>query len=341
MEPTPLSSAHLFHGRLETHVIESECLRGNPLGDDPRRDLLVYRPPRSLAGERLPVVLVLHGFTGRPHGWLESHPWKPRPLVALDRAMASGELPSVVLAMPDAFTRLGGSQYVNSSAVGRYADYVAGEVVAWLDRELPTLPGRRAVTGKSSGGFGALHLAMHYPGTFVALGAIAPDCNFEYGYGGELLAAARGLDAWGRDPRAFLAAFAERPSLAGDAHAILDLLAMSACYSPHPGSELGFDLPIDLETGERIPAVWERWRAFDPVVACERHASALRALELVYLEAGRRDEFHAQLSLRILVRRLRALGIACEHVEFDGGHFGIDERWEVVLARVARGLVGG
>ena len=76
--------------------------------------------------------------------------------------------------------------------------------------------------------------------------------------------------------------------------------------------------------------------------AIVRLPGALRSLELLYLEAGTRDEFHLQFSLRILVRRLNELGVPCEHVEFDGGHFGLDARYPVVLARLiaALGLPG-
>ena len=61
---------------------------------------------------------------------------------------------------------------MNSAAVGRYEDYVAGELVELVDRRYAPRPGRRAVVGKSSGGFGALHLAMHRPGTFGAVGSV-------------------------------------------------------------------------------------------------------------------------------------------------------------------------
>ena len=329
---------HSFRGHLETRPFASEALRANPLGDPAEREVPVYVPPAGIAGERLPVVFLLAGFTGRPQSLLETHPWRSSPVLDLDRAMAAGEVPSAVLVMPDAFTRLGGSQYVNSSAVGRYEDYVAGELVEWVDATYPTLAGRRAVVGKSSGGFGALHFAMHRPGVFGAVGAIAPDCLFEHTYGAELLAAVRGLSKWDGDPGAFLEAFAESPDLSGDGHAMVNATAMAACYSPNPESPLGFDLPMDLETGERLPAVWERWKAFDPLVACESHAEELRSLSLLYLEAGTRDEFHAQLGLRALARRLRALAVPCEHVEFEGGHFGLNDRLVLAVPKLVAAL---
>lgn len=325
-----------FRGRVEMHRVESEVLRGNPLGDPHVRELPVYVPPDATGP--LPVVLLLAGFTGRGQNMLETHPWKGGVVRRVDALMAAGELPPALLVLPDCFTRLGGSQYVNSSAVGRYEDHVVHELLELVERRHATRPGARAVMGKSSGGFGALHLAMRHPGLFQAVASISGDCHFEYGYAQDFLNGVRGLEAHGRDPRRFLEAFEESHDLSGDGHAALNLLAMSACYSPDPDAPLGFALPVDLETGERIEAVWRRWLAFDPVVACEGHADALRSLRLLHLEAGRRDEFHLQFSLRILARRLSDLDIPHEHVEHEGGHFGLDARVPGVLGRVLAAL---
>lgn len=326
-----------FAGRVEARRFESAALRGNPLGDSAEREVPVYLPPA--ADGPLPVVFLLAGFTGRGHSMLETHPWKGGVARSFDRLVTSGQAEPAILVMPDAFTRLGGSQYVNSSAVGRYEDYLL-ELVEWVDSSYPTLAGRRGVCGKSSGGFGALHLAMRHPGTFACAASLSGDCHFEFGYASDFLNGVRGLERYQRDPARFLASFAEEPDLGGDGHAILNLLAMSACYSPNPESELGFDLPVDLETGERRPEVWERWLAFDPVVACERHADSLRRLELLYIEAGRSDEFHLQFSARVLVRRLGELEIAHEYEEFEGGHFG-PSRIPLVLPRMVERLARG
>ena len=119
---------------------------------------------------------------------------------------------------------------------------------------------------------------------------------------------------------------------------MLNLLAMSACYSPAPGAPLGFELPVDLETGERRPEVWSRWLAFDPVVAAESHAEALRSLELLYLEAGTRDEFHLQFGARQVVDALRGHGVEVEHQEFDGGHMGVSYRYDSSLPLITAAL---
>ena len=141
----------------------------------------------------------------------------------------------------------------------------------------------------------------------------------------------RGLEQYGGDVARFLEAFEDGHDLSGDAHAVLNTVAMATCYS-------GGELPFEPETGARRDDVWARWLEFDPVVVCERYAEALRGLELLYLEAGKSDEFHLQFGLRVLVRRLESLGIPHEHVEFEGGHFGLNGRYPEVLRRLVEAL---
>jgi len=338
MTDVPLHSPASFQGRVETAAITSRVLADNPLGDPATREVPVWLPANLGPEERLPVCFVLAGFTGRGQSYLETHPWKRSVASLYDEGCAEGELPRAVLVFPDCFTAYGGSQYVNSSATGRYEDHIVQELVPWIDERYPTLPGRRAVCGKSSGGFGAMHLSMHHPEVFPAVGSISGDCGFDYVFGPELLAAARGLLARGQSPAEFLAAFRADPDLSGDAHAVLNSLAMSACYSPAPETELGFDLPVDLSTGERIDEVWERWLQFDPLHAVEDHVDSWRALEHLHLECGTSDEFHLQFGLRRLVRRLDELEIQYHHEEFEGGHFKNNGRYLVVIKRLVEAL---
>ncbi len=335
-EPARLHDPLAFRGRVEMPVVTSAALRDNPLGDPHVRELPVYVPPGARG--RLPLVVCLAGFTGRPQASLDTHPWHPGFVQRFDRAVAAGETPPAVLALPDCFTRLGGSQYVNSSAVGRYEDHVADELVPLLLERYPVDPARCAVLGKSSGGFGALRLAMRRPGLFAACASLSGDCGFDFLFPPEFLACLRGLVPHGGDPARFLADFRERPSLDGDGHAAVNVLAMAACYSPSPASPLGFDLPFDLATGELVPEVWERWLAFDPLRAAAAHADALRGLRLLHLECGLADEFHLQWGLRRLVRELARLGVPCAHEEHPGGHRGLEARYPAVIDRLTRAL---
>ena len=337
-EPRFLRDASAFHGALEARPFESEVLRDNALGDPHVREVPVYLPPAALAGERLPVIFCLAGFTGRGQSMLETHPWRRGVVHEYDRALQASGDRGAILVMPDAFTRLGGSQYVNSSATGRYADYVAEELVDFVDANYPALPDARAVCGKSSGGFGALHLAMTRPGVFRAVASISGDCAFDVSLAHEMVGAARAFIPHGGDPRPWLEKFEDGHDLDGDGHAAINVIAMSACYAPNPESAMGFDLPFDPLTCERRHDVWRRFLSFDPVVAARAHAISLKGLDLLYLEAGQKDEFGLQFGLRRLVRELEALAVPFEHVEHERGHFGLDDRYAIVLPRLVAAL---
>ncbi len=327
-----------FVGRAEFGRIESDVLVGNPLGDPAEREVPLYLPPgapESAEGD-LPLVVMLAGFTGRGHKYLDPHPWFRSVVQDYDRAVAAGTSPPAALLMPDCFTALGGSQYLDSSATGAYETHLMDELLPLALEQLPVDPARVSICGKSSGGFGALHLAMHHPGRFRSAASISGDCAFELSAGTEILACLRGLVAYDMDPARFLAEFRERPNLSGDGHAVINILAMSACYSPNPDSPLGLDLPMELMRGEILDEVWQRWIAFDPLRAAEHHVEALRGLELLHLECGLMDEFHLQWGLRRLVKRLTELDVPHRHLEHPGSHRGIDGRFADVLPALIR-----
>src|SRR5205814_2876975 len=117
---------------------------GNPLGDPATRDLPVLLPPgygddKTIA-RRYPALYGLAGFTGRGVQMLNIDPWQPNMVQRLEQLYAAG-MPHAIVVLPDCFTSLGGSQYVNSDAVGRYEDYVVEEIVSLVDRQFRTVPG--------------------------------------------------------------------------------------------------------------------------------------------------------------------------------------------------------
>jgi S-formylglutathione hydrolase FrmB len=323
-----------FRGRVELSTVESALLKGNRAGDPHVRELPVYVPPGADSGARHPVVFLLIGFTGNGREFLETHRWRPGVVAQFDRALARGEVPPAILVMPDCFTRYGGSQYVNSSFNGPYEDHLVQELAPWVDSHYPTLAGRRGVVGKSSGGIGALHLGMRHPEVFRAVGSISGDCGFEACHAPGFWECLRALVPFDHEPARYLEQFLEKPELSGDAHGAINTFAMAACYSPNPSSPLGFDLPFDPRTGERIESVWRRWLEFDPLVACERYVENLKRLEILHIECGLKDEFNIQWGTRRLAQRLREIGVAHTHEEHAGGHRGLQERYLPVLGKV-------
>jgi len=134
---------------VEILEIESRVLRGNPLGDPHLRRTPVYLPPSYPKG-RYPVFFMLTGFTGFGELMIKRQAWSEALPERLDRLIRTKKMGEAIVVMPDCFTRLGGSQYLNSTATGRYEDHVVRELVPAIDARYRTNR-RRAVLGKSSG----------------------------------------------------------------------------------------------------------------------------------------------------------------------------------------------
>src|SRR5262249_35344353 len=150
-----------------------------------------------------------------------------------------------------------GSQYLNSSAIGRYEDYVVEEIVRWVDARYRTIaaPEGRGIFGKSSGGFGALTLRMRHPPGFRAGARPGGDMAFEHCCAGDFPACCNGINRAG-GVAAWWEQFAAQVKKRGSDFDVLNTLAMAACYSPEPSAPLGIALPMDLYTCQRVPEVW-------------------------------------------------------------------------------------
>lgn len=270
---------------------------------------------------------------------LNDNLWNP-PLDARMDALVAKGCGEMILVMPDCATRYGGSQYLDSSATGRYETHLVAELVPFVDRTFRTLAAseHRGVLGKSSGGYGALVQGMRHPEVFGAVACHSGDMCFEYCYRGDVpkfcarIQNAGGLAKW----------FAEFEAAHQKKHedlVALNILGMAAAYSPNPATmPFGIDLPCDLESGVFREDVWQRWLAHDPLQLLDRHAEALRTMRLLFLDCGIRDEWHLHLGARLFAGRLAGLGIRHEIEEFDDGHMNVQYRYDVSLPRLARAL---
>ncbi|MBD5635661.1 MAG: esterase [Candidatus Eremiobacteraeota bacterium] len=274
---------------------------------------------------------------------LSSRPWETNVVQWAVRLMRSGAMPPVLVALVDGNNRLGGSQYVDSVGSGAYATHVVRDTVGFVDRTYPTIAneGGRAVVGKSSGGFGAMHLTLTHPGTFCAFASHSGDANFRGAYVGEFAATQRVLERHDRDPRAFVEAFEAKSKRSTDEmHAIM-LLGQAAAYSPRSSTAFDFDLPFELDTGAPRDDVFARWLAFDPAEACVRKRAELARLRLRYLDCGRRDEYSLDVGARMFAMRVREMGLEVRHEEFDDDHRNVGYRYAVSFPALARVLEAG
>jgi len=323
-----------MEGQLLDLDLDSPALRGNPLGDPSLRRLSVYVPPGGAAGR--PAVYFLHGFTGSGRGWLSGAPFGPSVPERLDALVAAGAVPPLVGVFPDGQTALGGTQWIDAPAVGRYQSYLAEDVVGTVEARLGTLARReaRAVAGKSSGGYGALCMARDRAGTFGHVACHSGDAFFEYTYLQDFPRAAGALLAAGGDLPGWLAGMKQRAreaKLRPEDIPVVNLLAMAANYADEPGAPLGLALPFEPETGRPREEVWARWLPHDPVRFVPLALDAFRSLLTVFVDCGTRDEFNLRWGARMVVEALRAGNVQVVFQEFEDGHMGIDYRYEASL----------
>jgi S-formylglutathione hydrolase FrmB len=355
-------------GRLVVLGHTSSVLKGNPLGDPHARNVGVWLPPQYDEGEkrRFPVLYDLVGFTGSGPSHTNWKPFGDNVPERAARLIREGKMGPVIIVFPDCFTALGGNQYVNSSAIGNYADYLTREIIPFVDRQFRTLASRehRGCFGKSSGGYGAIIHGMKYSRYWGAIADHSGDGYFDFAYWtdwphtlNELAkhraskrkpgnydarreARRKGL-ADGRDDgriKRFLEHVWKKEKLStAEGHCIMNL-CMAATYDPDPRAPLGFRVPVNLETGEAIWERWKKWRAHDPIHLVAKYRTGLKSLRGIYIDCGWRDQYHLHFGARILSQRLAEAGIRHTYQEFDDNHSDIDYRMDVSLPFLYRAL---
>jgi len=291
-------------GTLEKIRVESRALTGNLQGNDAVRDVHVYLPPGyATSNKRYPVVYFLHGYAVTADIYVNEVLRIPG---STDEAMAAGTR-EVIIVMPDAFTRFGGSFYSNSPTIGDWEGFIAKDLVAAIDSRYRTLPKResRGLSGHSMGGYGTLRIGMKHPEVFGALYAMssaadtraAPDAaasktQYERMAGAEIRSEPRKMD---NGP-----------------------LAQASAWSPNPQKPPYFlDLPFDAN-GEPVPLVAERFVANSPVVMADQYVPALKSYRGIKLDVGDQDGLQAGNARFSDI--LKRLGVPHEYEVYEGTH---------------------
>jgi len=357
-------------GRLVRLDHVSRVLADNPLDDPHERGLEVWLPPgydqargRGL-GRRYPVLFSLAAYTNSGPGQTSWRAFGENLPARLERLIGQGAMAPCIVVFPDCFTSFGGNQYVNSSAIGRYADYLTRELIPFVDAELRTRSARehRGCFGKSSGGYGALVHAMKYSRFWGAVASHSGDCGFDLLYRPDWPGALDTLARYRRGRRSegpldvtafarhaadgfddgrirrFLGALAGKDRPTGTEVLCLMMLGMSATYDPDPDAPNGFRVPVNLDTGELILARWRRWLRHDPIRLAKRHANALQSMKKIFIDCGWRDQYRMHYGNRQLSARLRQCRVSHVYEEFDGTHSGIDHRLDVSLPILSKAL---
>jgi pimeloyl-ACP methyl ester carboxylesterase len=310
------ASAELLAARLEVIGIDSVKLRGNPLGDPTKRRVAVFLPDATPDDAPLPLVIYLPGWGGSSEDAIAqgSGGWIGR---VVDR-LASAAL-AVRIAVVDGRSRYGGSQFLNSGATGEYADYVADEVTPAVEARYAVLKDAafpRIIAGHSSGGYGALMLAMSRQRQFAGVVALSPDSDFEVTHkpiveqpSVRAVTPAELESAMAPDGKA-------RQAGDGLARMVMGLCANYAPVAEKPGR---FEWLYDDRGGWRASA-WQRWLDLDPLHVVRRRADAFAPTQRIYLDGAEHDEFGANIGARKIHEVLRGRKSPVTFYESSGHH---------------------
>jgi len=302
--PAPVpGAAPVVTQRIKVH---GASLEGNLEGDSPDRDVIVYLPPSYAKSprRRYPVVYALHGYSISNEKWTtEIH--TPQ---TVEGAFATGT-PEMIVVLANAQTLHNGSMYSNSPTTGNWEDFMAHDLVAYIDSHYRTIADRRSrgIAGHSMGGYGTSRIAMRHPDVYSAFYAMSPCCM-----------SARGA------PPAAMAAKIEAVVTAGDTSTLRTLdfgtratLASAAAWSPNPKAP-PFYIDLPTKNGEPQPKVLARWAANAPLAMVDQYVANLRRYTAIALDVG--DQDGLRRDTEELHRILDSYGVANTFEVYAGDH---------------------
>ncbi|HLK65134.1 MAG TPA: alpha/beta fold hydrolase [Bryobacteraceae bacterium] len=252
------------------------ALEGNLEGDDVDREVIVFLPPTyaSAKSRRYPVVYALHGYSIGAEQWSkEIH--VPQ---TIEGAFAQGAQDMIVV-LPDSKTVHNGSMYSSSVTTGDFEQFIAHDLVAYIDAHYRTIARRtsRGLVGHSMGGYGASRIGMKHPDVFGSLYIMSPCCLSARGGGPANPANEKALEAVKTPADSAALPFGLRAQLAS-----------AAAWSPNPKKPpLYLDLPS--ENGTVRQDVIAKWAANAPLAFVDQYIGNLRQYRAIAMDVGDQD----------------------------------------------------
>ncbi len=285
--------------------IHGAALEGNLEGDAVDRDVIVFLPPSYAKGKsrRYPVLYALHGYSIGAEQWSrEIH--VPQ---TIEGAFAEGAKEMIVV-LPDSKTLHNGSMYSSSVTTGDFEQFIAHDVVAYVDAHYRTIPNRmgRGLVGHSMGGYGATRIGMKHADVFGSLYIMSPCCLSPRPAGPANPEVEKALEAVKAPEDSAKLSFFPRAQL-----------ATAAAWSPDPKNPpLYLDLPT--KGGVAQPDVLAKWTANAPLAFIDQYIGNLRKYRGISIDVGDKDGL--RLDTIKLHEVLDRYGIANSFEEYQGTH---------------------
>ena len=327
-------------GQIKIDKIHSKILKNNPLKDPYIRDIIIYLPEnysKSLS-KGYPTIFLLPSFGNNNHSIINNNPFSLTIFQILENLIIEKKCGEMIIVVVDCFNKFGGSQYLNSNAVGHYKDYILEEIIPLINSKYNA--SKKGLLGKSSGGYGAVTIGMEHPKMFKAIAAHSFDSAFEYCYLPDFPLAFKEVKKAG-SPKKWLINFwnKENKNEKNDI-TVLNVLSMSAHYSPKKtnGTAVDINLPFDMETGELNEKVWIEWKNKDPIKMINNLKNNLKNMDLLFFDCGINDEFNLFIGTKVFSEKCRRFGIKHEYIQYNGGHFNTSFRYAVSLSKIYKSI---
>jgi S-formylglutathione hydrolase len=302
-------------GRIVRETIYSPSLEGNLLGDSPNRPVTIYLPPSYDDGNNMayPVVYLLHGYTGNNESWISGY---GNIITFMKSWLSEKRVKEMIIVMPNSLNKLYGSQYINSTATGKWADYIVKYLVKYIDSRYRTLPQResRAVLGHSMGAHGAIRLGLSYPKIFSCIGGMAGDYDMEDYINTYMViwASASTIENWSQ--------FSNSNWQAREA------IAWSAAFVPNPSNPPFYCDFTFVYTKTEPKEIVKNQEVYDKILKhdilknLDSYLDALLSMRAIYIDCGVNDEYGLIRHARKFHDKLQNYVIEHTYKEFAGGH---------------------
>lgn len=329
------SQKSIAKGTVQRIKVHGKSLEGNLSGDNADRYVSIYLPAsyKNNPAERYPVVYFLHGYTDNDAKFygFEKH-WMVLPPI-LDSVFAKGEAKEMIVVTPDAYTRFQGSMYSNSVTTGNWEDFVAKELVAYIDSHYRTIAKKesRGLCGHSMGGYGAFRIGEKNPDVFSSVYLLSPCCL------NSTPAIVQTV------PQNFLRADSVKTieEFQKADFGTKALFASAAAWSPNP-TQPPFYIDLPVKNGQLQHSVLQKWDANRPLNNIDQYIFNIRKFRALGFDAGNRD-FGIAASIRTLDSVLNKYDVEHSFEIYEGDHINrVAERIEKkMLEFFARNLSFG
>jgi S-formylglutathione hydrolase FrmB len=274
--------------------------------------MAIYLPPSYASSDRVyPVIYLLHGFGGNERS-LVDEVGEQLAILLIDGLTDTGLLKEMIIVMPDGRNKYGGSFYLNSELTGNYEDYIADDLVNYIDSKYRTIRDRdgRAIAGASMGGYGSIALAMKHPETFSAVASLSPPLGFD------IISEAMIPEVIKENPDGMSGPWPDAEQYTSY------LYALSAALSPNLDNPPFFvDLPFEYPSSEIIEPVRQRWLKADPLTMLSVYSASLMEMNGIYIDVGDEDLAGFKAAADAFHQELMSMGIEHKYHVYQGDHY--------------------